>query len=114
MKNVICQNKFLDKEHCGWVSFQVSLPYCKKWEREWQIYWDSLDEVTRGHFGAELRAPKIEDSYLHCHRCGGSYKKFRDATKAESAAVSGSTINPILNRNSKYKPRKLGKRRKND
>jgi hypothetical protein len=114
MNNVICQNKFLDKEHCGWIHFKVDLPYVLNWEADWNIYWETLDERGRDMFGCVLRPPRIEDNYLTCNRCGGSYKNFRDATDEEYDKIYGSTISGILDRTVDFEVRDVGPRRKND
>lgn len=91
-------HKYVSCSSCNWVHFEVSLDYCLKWEKDWAVYFDSITPEVRGFFGLTDSPPKIEDSYLRCHRCNGSYKNFKELTDY-SKFPNGSTISPILNRN---------------
>ena len=81
---------------CGWVHFQVGLDYVIKWEKDWEIYWATLDDEDRDLFGSKDGPPRIEKNYLNCMSCNGSHKNFRDSR--ESDCKGGSTVNPILSR----------------
>ncbi len=89
MKNVKC-NK------CGWVHFEVSAEYVRKWEADWLLFFNTKDAEWLESYGITTSPPST-DIYLKCFRCGGSYKDMRDTLGNE--VPNGSTIQPILNRN---------------
>ena len=91
-------SKSVKCKKCGWIHFSVSLEYCKAWEKDWEVFWATLEERGRDAYGCLSGPPKIEDTYLTCHCCGGSYKDFTEATEEDRDKVYGSTINPILER----------------
>lgn len=76
---------------CKWVHFSRSLAAVTDEVNRFNQYFDTLDDKTKGYFGGK---PSSIKHYLYCHRCGGSYTKFRPSTNEE--IPNGSTINPIL------------------
>lgn len=95
MKYVTCLN-------CGWVHFEQSLKDVISWELEWEEHAKSMSDDTLSKFGITRdRLPTIEDNYLRCHGCNGSYLNFSDSLSDE--LPNGSTVSGILAREHKFK-----------
>lgn len=89
-------NDLVKCNNCNWVSFQVSRAYVDAWQKQWNEYWPTLDDEGKAAFGLP-DGPPSDREYKACHRCGGLHTNFKDYDGDPD--VSGSTINPILNRN---------------
>ena len=76
-------------DNCYWVHFQVSREYAVNQVAEFNAHLSEQDRLTR--------TSTVEEGYLSCKRCGGSYKHFHDSFDHEVSF--GSTINPVLDRN---------------
>lgn len=87
---------------CNWVSFEVSLEYVHSWEQDWVKYGQEWDEERLAMYGVtKNNLPTIEKEYLKCHRCGNSYKDFRDTLPGEEPC--GSTVSGLLARKYDFK-----------
>ena len=95
-------NKLVACNKCDWVHFQVNTEYVIKWEKDWADRWPKMSEEEKELFGHIIRPPTIEDKYINCFRCGETHRNFRDVKDSEQIPA-GSTIQPILDRESIYR-----------
>ena len=93
--------KQLECKHCGWVHFSVSAKYVKQWAAEWVELFKTKDKEWLALYGITDAPPTI-DLYLHCFRCGKTYKDMIPSTKD----VNGHTVQPILD--PKHRVPKIG------
>lgn len=92
-------NKLVTCNECGWVSFEVSHDYVLKWQQDWEKAWSVMNEEYKKQYNSYPNPPSTSiDLYLSCHRCNGSYRNFRDYNNKTDKDITGSTINPVMNR----------------
>jgi len=82
----------LECPKCGWCHFGVTEEYVQKWEKDWVVHWDKLDEKGRESYGCS-EAPPTREEYLRCFRCGNpEVENFFQSKKS----LNGHTIQPVL------------------
>lgn len=84
-------SKLITCLNCGWVSFEVSRRYAQSEVKRFNAFYRTLDKKGKEMYGNK---PASVDFYEECLRCGGSYKDFKKAKKADCPV--GCTINPVI------------------
>jgi hypothetical protein len=86
-------NNLVHCSNCGWVHFTVTADYVREWEADWLRLFNEKDKKWLSNYGI-TDTPPSTDKYLHCFRCGESYKTMLDGTPPNFG--DGHTIQPIL------------------
>lgn len=86
LKEVTCLN-------CGWVHMAYSRAEAEAELANFNAYYDKLTPEQREDYYGSIEGSTIEQ-YERCHRCGGSYKNFRESCQGD--APNGVTIGPII------------------
>lgn len=76
-------------EKCSWISYAVSKAYAEKEVEEFLAFYDSMPKDQAENLYGKRRGHNYK-----CLRCNGD--KFRPTTTAESNAIYGSTISPVV------------------
>lgn len=85
--------KSVECNKCGWVHFEVTADYVRKWLKDWEAFWPTLSDEGKGNYGLPEGPPSVVE-YLRCGTCGNNYKDFKDSTRV----LNGQTIGGILSR----------------
>lgn len=85
----------LECPKCGWCHFGVSQEYVDKWEKDWIVFFNSLNEEQRSNYGLKDSPPKADEEFGRCFKCGN---KDVDLFFESNKNLFGHTIQPILDR----------------
>ena len=76
---------------CGWVHFDVTRKFAEAEVKDFNEYFDGLDEAGKGFFGN--KKSRIE-TYEKCFHCGGAWTDFRPFKDGD--CPQGCTLQPII------------------
>lgn len=76
---------------CGWVHFIVSRKYAIQQVKEFNVYYDALDQETKNMFGGK---GATMETYERCFSCGQTDEDFRPFKEGD--CPTGCTIQPTI------------------
>lgn len=83
-------NQYLTCNNCGWVHFAYTRQQAHYSINSFNQFYLNAPKETQEMYGGISRI----SHYEHCHRCGGSYKNFREYKEGD--CPDGVTMSPII------------------